>query len=143
MHLDGIGDVAEIGDDGATDALRADDVADGVNGVVGDRETANVEVADREAGAGLEGLTGRGDTLPVDSGFGQMGEVDGLLVLAGEDAEAGDVVAVFMGDDNCVEVGGVFADGEQPGFHFTAAEPDIDDDAGAVRADEDGVAGTG
>ena len=53
------------------------------------------------------------------------------------------MIAVFVGDENGVEVGGIFADGEQTGFHFATAEADIDDDAGAIGADEDGVTGTG
>lgn len=114
--LDTIGQVAEISRHGQFDTRCAQGEADGIDGVVGDRERLDREVADLESGAGLEFLDGwRWSAGPIDGLGGQMGEEDGLaaLELAGQDRQPRDVVGVFVGDKDGVEVIGVLADGRQ------------------------------
>lgn len=60
-HVDAqrIGDIAEIGGHGDFDAMRRDRVADRIGGVVWNRETGNIEIADGEASAGLKSFERR------------------------------------------------------------------------------------
>ncbi|HLK68868.1 MAG TPA: hypothetical protein VKU19_35800 [Bryobacteraceae bacterium] len=47
-----------------------------------------------------------------------------------------------MSDENCVNIGKTFADSLQSFAEFAHAEARIDEDAGFLRRDERGVAGT-
>ena len=56
MHFDQFGHVAEVGDDGHLCAIRTEGEADGVGGVMGNREGVDVNVADGEALAAVNGF---------------------------------------------------------------------------------------
>ena len=143
MIANGFGEVAEVGGDADAEAFGAEAEADGVGGVVGDGEGGDGDVADGEGLAGLEGFELRGEVAPGDAGRGEAGQVDGDAEEASESDEAADVVGVFVGDEDGVERGGVFADGGEAVEDFAAAKAGVDEQAGAAGGEEGRVAGTG
>lgn len=148
VPFDGVGHVAEVGDDGEAGGAGGDGIADGVDGVVGDGEGLDVEGAELEAGACLEAAEVGVEFAPFDLGGGGVGEEDGELAAAGgvaadEGGEAEDVVGVFVGDEDGVELVGVLADGGEAFEGLFPAEPGIDEDAGLGGGDEDAVARAG
>jgi hypothetical protein len=60
-HVDaqGIGDIAKIGGYGDFDAVRRERVADRIGGIMGNRETGDIEIADGEASPGLKSFKRR------------------------------------------------------------------------------------
>lgn len=78
--------------------------------------------------------------IPVDQRGGSFGQEYGNLQAAGEGGEAGDVVAVLVGDEDGVDAGRVFADGCEAEQGLLPAEAGVDEDAGILRPDKDGVA---
>jgi hypothetical protein len=68
MELDGIGKIAEVGDETDFDALRAEAEAYGVDGVVRNGEGVDFDIAYREACAGLKRLDCRERAIPLDGG---------------------------------------------------------------------------
>lgn len=90
----------------------------------------------------LEGFQLRGEVAPGDAGRGEAGQVDGDAEEAGEGDEAADVVGVFVGDEDGVEGGGVFADGGEAVEDFAAAEARVNEQAGAAGGEKGRVAGT-
>lgn len=143
VEFDAVGDVAEVGDEGDFDVVGGDGIGDGIDGVVGEGEGLHGEVAEVDAGAGLECLDGGGRTAPVDGRGGEVGEEDGDAAAesAVDDGEAGDMVGVLMGDEDGVEAGGVLADEGEAAEGLFAVEAGIDEDAGLLRGDESGIAG--
>ncbi len=142
MITDGFREVAEVGGDADAEAFCAEAEADGVGGVVRDGEGGDGDVADGEGLAGLEGFELRGEVAPGDAGRGEAGQVDGDAEEAGEGDEAADVVGVFVGDEDGVEGGGVFADGGEAVEDFAAAEARVNEQAGAAGGEKGRVAGT-
>ena len=141
LLADRFGEVAEVGRDGDFEALGAEGEADGVDGVVGDGEAVDVDVADDEAAAGLEELELGGEFAPRNFGSREPGAVDRDVELLGDGREAGDVVRVFVGDEDRVEGSRVGADGREAFEGFLAAEAGVDQQARAVGGDQRGVAG--
>ena len=67
VELDGFGNVAQIGGDADAHALRLEAEAHRIDGVVRNAEALHFDIADLEAGAGLERLQPRGRRLaPID-----------------------------------------------------------------------------
>ncbi len=141
MELDGIGNVAEVGDDADVDALRVKTVAHGIDGVVGDGEAVDVDIADGEARASLETLQARRGVLPIDERRGLVRHVDGGGGFFRETDETGDVIAMLVGDEDGVEATGLLTDGGEPPGEFLEAEAGVDEDAGPVGRDECAIAG--
>jgi hypothetical protein len=50
---------------------------------------------------------------------------------------------MLMRHQNGVEISRVFADREQAGLYFAAAQPGVDQHPRAIGSHEDGIAGTG
>jgi hypothetical protein len=139
---DGFGEVAEVGGDADAEAFGAEAEADGVGGVVGDGEGGDGDVADGEGLAGLEGFQFGGEVAPGDARRGEAGQIDRDAKEAGEGDEAADVVRVFVGYEDGVEGGGVFPDGGEAVEDFAAAEPGVDEQAGAAGGEKRRVTGT-
>ena len=68
MKTDRIRQIAQIGGDGNLDALGAERVPDRVGRVVRDGEAGHIDVADTEAGPGLEGFKDRFAIAPRNRG---------------------------------------------------------------------------
>jgi hypothetical protein len=71
---------------------------------------------------------------------GGLGEEDGDAEAAGEDCEAGYVVLMLVGDEDGVELRGVFAGEGHALEEFAAGEAGVDEDAGAGGGDDCAVA---
>ncbi len=70
-----------------------------IGGVVRNGEAGHVDVADGEAGAGLESFEDRHAIAPGDGGRGQARNIDrnlNAIALLGEHREAGDVIGMFV-----------------------------------------------
>ena len=140
MNADGFGHVAEVGGDGHFEALGAEGEAHGVGCIVGDGEAIDADVADDEAGAGLEEFEDGLEFSPGDGRGGEAAAVDGDAEFLGDGGEAGDVVGMLVGDEDGGERFGVDVDGGEAFEGFLAGEAGVDEDAGAVCGDEGGVA---
>ena len=144
MNFHRIRHVAEIGDNSHLNPLRAEAEAHRIDGIVGNGERIDFELPNRHSCARLERLNDRLTALPVDCWGGFVGEVDrNLRLLVHRDTEqSGDMVAVFVRDEDRVELVDVLPDGGEPLPGLQPAETGVDEDARAVRADKGGVPGT-
>ena len=108
MELDGVGQVAQVGDDADLDALRAKAEADRIDGVVRNGEAVDFDIADREAGAGLKRLDCRERAIPLDGGRGQAREIDRRAgTRRAKRARPADVVGMLVRDQNGVDAVGL------------------------------------
>jgi hypothetical protein len=71
-----------------------------------------------------------------------VGAEHGLADGTGDDGEAEDVIGVLVGDEDGVDGFEAFPDGGQAGGGLLAAQPGVNENAGFLRSDEDGVART-
>ena len=145
MELDGFGHVAQVGGDADAHALGFEAEAHRVDGVVRDAEALHFDIADPEAGAGLEGLQARRrNGAPVDGGGGQARQVDhgADALLAGQHRKTGDVIGVFVGDQDGVDGLERFTDRGEAFAQFAHAEAGVDQNARIFGGQEGGVAGT-
>jgi len=142
------GHVSEIGTDGDLGAVGTKGEADGVGGVMRDRKRVDVNVADGEALAGLDGFDAaeafaegvREDTLKgVHRGFG---DIERRFPEAENLGETVAVVGVFVSDENGVEAVNVSLDGGETGESFAFAEACVDEDAGGFGFEQSEIART-
>ncbi len=119
----------------------------GIDGVVGNAERGDFDIADGEALAGLdeldafEALGMRLGKNVQRFGVGFRGDVDGGAPRGQQRAKAADMVGMFVGDDDAVEpVDGAFDGGEAPeGFFF--AQAGVHQKAGLGSLEQRAVAG--
>ena len=85
--------------------------ADRFHGIVGNGKGVDADILDREIRSRLElPDIGMGREFVSAQHFrGQPGAIDGNRVLLAENAQPGDVVAMFMGEENAVEGAGLDA----------------------------------
>lgn len=144
MVLDAFREVAEVSGDSDLDAVGGEGIADGVGGVVREGEGLDVEVAEVEGCARLESFQRRrGGAAEVEQRRRLVREKnrDAGAELAVDDGQAGDVVGVFVGDEDSVETGGVFIDGGEACEGLLAVDPGVNEDAGLFRGEKDRIAG--
>ena len=142
MDSDMIGQVAEIGADGDFGAVGAESEANGVGSVMRNRESVNVDVADGEALAGLDGFDpaealakGVGqDTL--EGVHGGLRNVERGFPEAEDLREAVAVVGVLVGDEDGVETVDITPDGGKAGESFALSEAGVNEDAGGFRFEQ-------
>jgi hypothetical protein len=136
MDPDVIGQVAEIGADGDFGAVGAEGESDRVGGVVRDGERVDVDIADRETLAGLDGLdaaetfaegVGKDALQGVQRG---LGDVERRFPEAEDLREAVAMVRVLVGDKYRVEAIDVAIDGSEAGESFALPEAGVNEDAG-------------
>ena len=140
---DEFGGVAEVGEEADAAVEVMEDVADGVVGVVGDGEGFDGEVSEGEGLPGFKEFpSGVAGEFRTEVFHGGPVAVDGDAVAAGEDVKAGDVVAVFVGDEDGVEVAQGPPEGEEAVFDLFAAEAGVDEDADGVGFEVGAVAAT-
>jgi hypothetical protein len=132
-----IWEVAEIGADRDFGAVGTEGESDGVGGVVGNRECVDVDVADRETLAGLDGLDAS-EALAECVGqdalervHGGLGDVERRFPESEDLREAVTVVRVFMSDENGIEMINVALDGGEAGESFALSKAGVNEDAGA------------
>ncbi len=72
--------------------------------------------------------------------MGGLGKEDRNLEAAGEDGEPGDVVLMLVGDEDGVELRGVFAGNRHALEEFAAGETRVNQNPGARAGDDGAVA---
>ena len=146
VMADGIRKIAEIGGNGDFDAFGAEGKSHRVSGVVRDGEAGDVDIADREAGAGLKQLKlGRPIApifIPCDGGRGQARKVDRDAQLAGDDLQAVDVIGMLVRDEDGGEGFRIFTDGEETLEGLFTGQSGVDQETGPPGGNEGGIAGT-
>lgn len=142
MLFDTLGDEAGIGEKAETEHSVGNDEADGIDGIVLDREATDLEVVDDEILSGLEG-----DPIGVpyigflDDIGSFRGGVEGDGIFFDETFQAAHVVAVFVGEEDGGNGCGIDADGIESNAKLFRGESGIDQDAGGAAFDDGGVAG--
>ncbi len=143
-----IGEVAEIGADGDFCAVCAEGEGDRVCSIVRDGEGVDINVADGEALACLDGFDaakasaeGIGeDTLQgVHGGFG---DIERSFPKAEDLGEAVAMVGVFVSDQDGVEAIDFATDGGEAGEGFAFAEASVDENAGGLGFEQGEIART-
>ena len=136
MDSDVVWQVAEIGADGDLGAVGAEGETDGIGGVVRDGEGMDVDVADGETLAGLDGLHAAeafAESVGEDAlegVHGGLGDVERGFPEAEDLREAVAVIGVFVGDEDGVETIEIAADGGEAGQGFAFSEAGVNEDAG-------------
>jgi hypothetical protein len=137
MDFDEFGHVAEVGDDGQFCAVGAEGESDRVCGVVRNGEGVDVDVADGEALAGVNGfktvesLAERVRKNALHRVQGGLGNVERGFPESEHLGETVAVVGVLVGDEDAVEVVDGLLDGGEAGQSFTFAESRVNEEAGA------------
>src|SRR5215471_5934954 len=139
--------VSEIGADANLDSFRSKREADWIDRVMRNSEGRHGDVADGERPSCAEvfaSLEHHTMTIGVTHAaliglVGRSGDVDGNLQLARENANAGDVVRVFVGHQNGINGAVILTTKLQAAKHFTAGYAGIDQQAGAGTGDKSAV----
>lgn len=141
---DEVGDEADVAEESEAGFVVVDDITDGIDGVMGNGKAFDDEVAKLKGGAGLH-------EFPGGAAFGEGGEEhflgeggaeEGDVVGAAEDFEAVGVVAVFVGEEDAVEIADAEADHGEALDDAAGAEAGIEEEAGVPGAENGAVAGT-
>jgi hypothetical protein len=148
MDADVIGEVAEIGADGDFGSVGTEGEAHGVGGIVRDGESVDINVADGEGLAGLDGFDAtkasaegiREDALK--SVHGGFGDVERGFPNAQDLRKAVAVIGVLVSDENGVETIDFAADGGEAGEGFAFAETGVNKDASGLGFEQREVART-
>jgi hypothetical protein len=143
---DEFGGVAEVGDDADRVSAVVDRERDGVMGIVRDTERFDGQVADGEGVAVGEDAPRDADAIGpigfvIDGLGGEAVGVHGEREPFAEGAEAADVVRMFMGDKDGVEVLELAAEGGETLRDLAAAEAGIHEDGGLVGFDKGAITG--
>ena len=137
VDSDVIGQIAEIGADGDLGAVGAESESNGVGGVVRDGERVDVDVADPETLASLDGLYAAealAESVRQNAleGFqGGLGDIERGFPEAEDLREPVAVVGVFVGDEDGVETVDIAPDGGEAGEGFAFSKAGVNEDAGA------------
>jgi hypothetical protein len=123
-----IGDVAKVCRDSNLYALRLQGVPDRIHGIMRHGKTRNVNITYCEGASRLETFVYRRILSPLDVWGGTVGEKYGRPALArsGGGQQPGDVITMFMRDQNPVQMTDIFPDGCQPFLDLAAAQSSID-----------------
>ena len=145
---DELGGVAEIGQhaDGETGTRMPNDVADGIVGVMRHAERFHQQIANLERSA-------RGKQSPGNAhgrrpfGIGRDGfggktiGVDGQGTRLAQDAEAADVIGMFVGEDHAADLVDVAVDEREPVSDLAPTETGIDKKPRRVGFDQGAITG--
>ena len=148
MQLDMIRHVTKIGADGHLGAVGAEGEADGIGGIVREREGVNFDIADGKALAGLDGL----DTIEAlakgvrknapERAQGRLGDIQRGFPEAQGLREAAAVVGVFVGDQDAIEAVEISFDGGKTRQRLALAQAGVHEEAGAFGFEQRDVART-
>jgi len=136
MDSDVVWKVAEISADGDFGAVGAEGEADGVGSVVRDGEGVDVDIADGEALAGLDGFDAA-EALAEGMGQGTLegfhrglGNIEGRFPEAEDLREAVAVVGVLVGDEDGVETVDITPNRSEAGKGFALSKAGVNENAG-------------
>ena len=147
MKFHKLREIAKIGDDGNFCAVGAKGVADGISGIVRNREGGNFDVANHEALARanvfdtIQFFRRRLRENAADFDASVFGKISGSTKMSRELREAAGVVGMFMGNENAIEAFGRFANRCEAAKSFFAAQAGVNEERGAVCFQQRGVAG--
>jgi len=148
MNLDELGHVAEVGDQGDLYTIGAKGEADGIGGIVRNGEGVDLDVADGEALASVNGLDAA-ETLgervrqsALERVHGRLGDVEGSFPEAENLGQATAMVVVFVRDEDAVQAveARVLLDGGEAGQGFPFAKASVDEEASAVSLKQGDIA---
>ena len=134
--------IAQVGGEPEFKALRAEAVAYRIGGVMRYCEAADFNIPDCEARASLKLLNLRIKLFPGDSWRCQVRHVYGNIQLLGNQRKTGNVVGMFMGDENTVQILRALADAGETLESCLPAQARINKDARPLGSDERGIART-
>ncbi len=146
VNFDMIGDVAEVGADGYLGAVRAKGESDRVGGIMGNTNGMDVDITNREALAGLDGLhttqalAKRFGKNALHGAQGGFGDVERGFPETEHLREAVTVVGVLVGDEDAVDVLDASFDSGEARKRFALAETGVDEEAGALGLEQSDVA---
>ena len=141
MHAHRIRQIAEIGGNGNLDAFGAKEEAHRIGRIVRNREAADVDIADSEAGAGLKHFESRRRIAPGDSRRRQPRDVHGNAKFFDDGRQPGDMIAVFVSNQDGGERFRLDTDRSQAREGLPAAQPGIDQQTRPAGGDQGGIAG--
>ena len=148
MNFDELGHVAEVGADGDLDAVGAEGEAEGIGGIVRDGEGVDINVADGEALAGVDGFDA---AEALAEGFrqdaaellhGGLGNVERRFPEAQDLRQTVAVVGVLVSDEDGVEAVNVALDSREPGKSFAFAEAGVNEDTSGFGFEQGQIART-
>ena len=139
VDFDELGHIAEVGTDGNLGAVGAKGETDGIDGIVRDSESVDVDVADTKALARLNGFDAAeafAESLgenALKNAHGGFGDEERSLPETENLRKTVAVIGVFVSDEDSVEVIEVAFDGGETSESFAFTEASVNEDAGAVR----------
>jgi hypothetical protein len=146
MDFDKLGHIPKVGNDGHFRAVRTKGESDGISRVVWNSESVDVNVADSEVLARLDGFNA---FEPLAERFrehaphcvqGGLGDVERRFPETQHLREAVAMVGVFVGNQDAVELVDGFFDGGEAGEGFAFAEACVHEEAGALGLEQGDVA---
>ena len=146
MNFDKLGHVAKIGHESHLRAIGAKGEADRIGSVVGNLERMDIDIADGEVLAGLNGFDAaqtlrepdrQGAVQRVHRGFG---DVKRRFPQAEHLRQAVAVVAMLVSDEDAVDAVDAQFDGRETRKSFAFAEATIHEESGALRLEQGDVA---
>jgi hypothetical protein len=146
VDFDELGHVAEVSADGHLGAVGAKGETDGIDGIVRDGESVDVDVANTKALARLNGFNA---TEALAEGFrenalknahGRFGDEKRRLPETENLRKTVAVIAVLVSDEDSVEVIEVAFDGGKAGKSFAFAEASVNKDAGVFGFEQGKIA---
>lgn len=148
MDFDELGEIAEVGDDGHFYAVGAESEADGIGGIVGDGEGVNVDIADGEMSASINGFDA---TQTFFEAIGEralkcveglFGDIERRFIHAQHLGETVAVIGMFVSDEDAVNLIERDAAGGKAGKGFAFAEAAIHQETGTRGFEQSDVART-
>jgi hypothetical protein len=146
VDFDKLRHVAEVGADGNLGAVGAKGETDGIDGIVRDGEGVDVDVADTEALAGLNGFDAAEALAEglrenaLQNAHGGFSDVKRALPETEDLRETIAVIGVLVSDEDSVEVIEVAFDGGEASESFAFTEAGVDKDAGASGFEQSNIA---
>jgi hypothetical protein len=139
----GLGRVTEIGDEPKRAFAGVKRVPDRIDGVVRDRKSLDVDIADRKLGASLEKppIPVFAERTAPDRFRGERVAINGNVKFPAEHFEPANVVAMFVGEEDAIELGGRDSALGQAKNDLTRAQASIDQEPAMIRGDERTVSG--
>jgi hypothetical protein len=146
VDFDKLRHVAEVGADGHLGAVGAKSETDGIDGIVRDGEGVDVNVADTEALAGLNGFDAAEALAEgfrknaLKNAHGGLGDIKRDLPETENLRKTVAVIGVLVGNEDGVEMIEVAFDGGETSESFAFTEASVNKDAGAFGFEQSKIA---